>query len=104
MSENAEYLDQIALRANLHVQTIEKTKDFLVDNEITDKDIIRDALVIGQVWASDTVGKPLTQNDLMMYLGNDDAPLLDYHEIVLDSEHKGKTLNEVLELVINRKY
>ena len=103
MTENYDYLEQIATRANLHVQTLEKTKDYLVEKRITDKNLIRDALIIGQVWASDTAGKPLTHNDLMMYLGNDDGPTLDYNEIVLDEEHKGKTLNELLELVVKRK-
>lgn len=102
MTENIEYLEKLATRANLHVQTLEKTKDYLVEKRITDKEIIRDALIIGQVWASDLLGMPLTHNDLMMYLGNDDMMTLDYNEIVLDEEHKGKTLNELLDLVVNR--
>jgi hypothetical protein len=104
MNENFEYLDQIATRASLHKKTLDQTKEFLIKHKIKDANIIRDALILGQVWASDLLGKPITHNDILMYLGTEEPPVADYNEIVLDEKHKNKTLHEILRLVIKRKF
>lgn len=93
------YLEKIATRATLHNQTLLKTRQYLIDNSITDHTKIENALVVGQVWASEMYGSALSQHDLLLYLGNDDPPTMDHKNIVLEEKFRNKTLNEVLDII-----
>lgn len=103
MNESQEYLEGIATRVEMHVQTLKKTKDFLIEKKVTDYDKIQDCLIIGQVWASDMMGRSLTYHDLMLFLGNDDSKIVDHHEINLEERFRGKTLFEVLNEILARR-
>lgn len=96
-----DYLQTIAMKAELHNKTLENTKRYLVKNRITDARKIQNCLVMGQIWAADMLGKPLNQHDLLLYLGDDEPPVSDHHEMLLDEGLRGKTLNEVLDLTVS---
>jgi phosphomevalonate kinase len=100
--ENHEYLYNIATKASLHNQTLNQTKKYLISKNITDYNKIQNALIVGQVWASHMYGSPLTQQDLLVYLGNEEV-IHDHKEITLDESFVGLTLNEILEIVTTRE-
>jgi hypothetical protein len=95
-----EYLNTIAIKTELHNKTLENTKKYLIKNQITNTTKIQNCLIMGQIWAADMLGKPLNQYDLLLYLGDDEPPIADHHEMLLDEKLKGKTLNEILDLTV----
>ena len=98
-----DYLTTLAMRAELHKKTLENTRDYLIKHKVTDARTIQNCLVIGQIWAADMIGKPLNVHDLMLYLGNADAPIADHNEMILDEQLKNKPLVEVLDMTVEQK-
>lgn len=99
------YLQEISTRATAHNKTLEKTKAWLIKNEIQDYDQIQNCLVISQVWIANKLGRSITQGDLLMFLGSEaDLTGKDmYKDITLTDDMKGLDLPDLLSIVVQAK-
>jgi len=100
-----DYLKEISARVSVHNTTLEKTKKWLIKNNIQDYDQIQNCLVIGQVWAAEQTGKNITQGDLLMFLGSEaDVTGKDmYKDITLTMDMQGLDLPDLLSVVVKSK-
>lgn len=83
-------------------QAKDTTVKYLLNNEIKDKQKIENCIIISQVWAMNRMGKLLTLNDLMVFLGGDEE-ISNNDTIDLDPSLIGLGLNEVLDIIITKK-
>ena len=103
MSEK-QYLYNIADKVSLYVQAKQNAIDFLVKNEIKDRNSIQNCLIMSQIWTASQINDNITLNDIMIYLGNNE-PVdddLDMKEVILDDDMKHLTLNEILEAALEK--
>lgn len=102
MSEK-QYLYNIADKVSLYAKAKQNAIDFLVKNEIKDRNSIQNCLIMSQIWTAAQIDDTITINDIMIYLGNSEPADddLDMKEVVLDDEMKHLTLNEILEVALD---
>lgn len=99
--DTVEYLESVVERFRLHQKTKEATIKYLQQNNISDKRVIENCIIISQVWAADCFGKGITNSEILVYLGESD---IDVHPddnlpMFLKDDLKGKNLNQVLSTV-----
>ena len=103
MSEK-QYLYNIADKVSLYVQAKQNAIDFLEKKEIKNRNSIQNCLIMSQIWTASQIDDNITLNDIMIYLGNTESADddLDMKEVILDDDMKHLTLNEILEVALEK--
>ena len=59
---------------------------------------------MSQIWTASQIDDNITLNDIMIYLGNTESADddLDMKEVILDDDMKHLTLNEILEVALEK--
>ena len=97
MSEK-QYLKSIGEKVVLYNEAKEKAIQWLIENQIKDKDKIQNALIMSQIWIAHNLGHEITMSDLLIYLGdNTDIVDTDTRIVQLDKEFVALSLEQMLE-------
>jgi hypothetical protein len=99
--ETTEYLENIAAKVVMYNKAKKEAVTYLVDNQIVNENSIQTALSMSQIWLAHQIGDSISINDIMIYLGNTDAPANEeMEEVILDDTMAQLTLTEVLEAAV----
>lgn len=100
--ENTQYLENIATRVELFHNAKDLAAQYLINKKIKNRKKIENCILMSQVWVADSLGESITMEDIMIYLGSNEDELFDglSEEITLTNDLKGKTLPELLDIVI----
>lgn len=92
------YLDGIAKRVSMYNKCRRKAINFIEENEIADKVIATNCVIMSLMWAAGVRGEQLTEQEMFLYLGVDEDKA-DRKIMHLDPIIAEMSLEEVLDYV-----
>lgn len=103
MTEELEYLLDIASRVESQKKAMDFTKEYLIKKRIRDLKKIENCLVMSQIWAATKYQPYIKVADVLIFLGSTDDLPDENEDLALSEELKELNLKEILDLIIKRK-
>ena len=102
--DNQIYLENIAERVTYYYEARQVGINFIVNNKIIDNNLIVEVLLITAIWSAYQRDEVLTDEEIAIFFGI--TPNSDFDEqhstVELHPDHAYLTLNELLEMAIER--
>lgn len=97
--ETRRYLDSIGSRVKSYYSALTRAETFILDNEITNREVVLNCTVMSILWMASVREEELTEDELFLFLGLE-TELAETKSIALNSEWSDWSLEEVLVYVV----
>lgn len=94
------YLKHIGNRVTSYYNTMERAKTFILDEGITDRDIVMNCIIMSVLWLAAVREETLTEDQLFMFLGLEEELADKQEELSIADDMKEWGLDEVLIYVV----
>jgi hypothetical protein len=93
------YLENIGSRVRAYHNTINRAKEYVLENEIHEHPIVMNCIIMSILWLSSVRGEELSEEELFMFLGLEDE-LAENKTVQISPDMRTWGLEEVLEYVV----